>query len=304
MLIIVGRARGIRGCGEAQTESCTTAYFTIENAIMITIGKAILTVKIHGIILNLLGEMWMKYETLIELLQEEMKMGLKGGLYHQTQIKLAYNSNRIEGSRLSEDQTRYIFETNTINVEPEETASVDDIIETVNHFACFDYMLNLAHEDLSEEMIKEFHRILKRNTSDERKDWFRVGDYKVRPNVVGDMKTTAPGKVASAMGKLLTMYHQKPGISFEDIVDFHHEFESIHPFQDGNGRVGRIILFKECLKNGILPFIIDHEYKLFYYRGLKEYSSEKGYLLDTCLSAQDRYEAEVAYFFPELKRLP
>lgn len=271
---------------------------------MITIGKAILTVKIHGIILNLLGEMWMKYETLIELLQEEMKMGLKGGLYHQTQIKLAYNSNRIEGSRLSEDQTRYIFETNTINVEPEETASVDDIIETVNHFACFDYMLNLAHEDLSEEMIKEFHRILKRNTSDERKDWFRVGDYKARPNVVGDMKTTAPGKVASAMGKLLTMYHQKTGNSFEDIVDFHHEFESIHPFQDGNGRVGRIILFKECLKNGILPFIIDHEYKLFYYRGLKEYSSEKGYLLDTCLSAQDRYEAEVAYFFPELKRLP
>ncbi|MNW46870.1 Fic/DOC family protein [compost metagenome] len=271
---------------------------------MITTGKTILTVKIHGIILKLLGEMSMKHKTLVELLQEEMKMGLKGGLYHQTQIKLAYNSNRIEGSRLSEDQTRYIFETNTINVEPEETASVDDIIEAVNHFACFDYMLKLAHEDLTEEMIKEFHRILKRNTSDERKDWFRVGDYKARPNVIGDMKTTTPGKVASAMGKLLIMYHQKTDISFEDIVDFHHEFESIHPFQDGNGRVGRIILFKECLKNGILPFIIDHEHKLFYYRGLKEYSSEKGYLLDTCLSAQDRYEAEVAYFFPELKHGP
>ncbi|MHA6533939.1 Fic family protein [Paenibacillus sp. BAC0078] len=244
----------------------------------------------------------MANQTLLELLQEEMKMGLKGGLYHQTQIKLAYNSNRIEGSRLSEDQTRYIFETNTINVEPEETASVDDIIETVNHFACFDYMLAHAQEDLSEEMIKEFHRILKRNTSDERKDWFRVGEYKARPNVVGDMKTAAPGKVAGVMGKLLTAYHQKPGVLFEDIIDFHYEFECIHPFQDGNGRVGRIIMFKECLKYDILPFIIGHEHKLFYYRGLKEYPVEKGYLLDTCLSAQDRYEAEVDYFFPDLKR--
>ncbi|WP_410513481.1 Fic family protein [Paenibacillus sp. BR2-3] len=244
----------------------------------------------------------MEDKTLLDHLQEELKMGLKGGLYHQTQIKLAYNSNRIEGSRLSEDQTRYIFETNTINVEPEETASVDDIIETVNHFTCFDYMLTHAQKNLSEEMIKEFHRILKRNTSDERKEWFRVGDYKARPNVVGDLKTTAPGKVASAMGKLLAAYHQKPSISLEDIVDFHHEFESIHPFQDGNGRVGRIIMFKECLKNDIIPFIIDHKHKLFYYRGLKEYRSEKGYLMDTCLSEQDRYEAQVDYFFPDLKR--
>lgn len=244
----------------------------------------------------------MAYQTLLELLQEEMKMGLKGGLYHQTQIKLAYNSNRIEGSRLSEDQTRYIYETNTIHVEPEETASVDDIIETVNHFACFDYMLAHAQEDLSEEMIKEFHRILKRNTSDDRKDWFRVGDYKARPNVVGDMKTAAPGKVAGVMGKLLTAYHQKPSVLFQDIIDFHYEFECIHPFQDGNGRVGRIIMFKECLKYDILPFIIGHEHKLFYYRGLKEYPVEKGYLLDTCLSAQDRYEAEADYFFPDLKR--
>lgn len=241
-------------------------------------------------------------KTLLDHLQEEMKMGLKGGLYHQTQIKLAYNSNRIEGSRLSEDQTRYIFETNTINVEPEEAASVDDIIETVNHFACFDYMLAHAQEDLSEDMIKEFHRILKRNTSDERKDWFRVGDYKVRPNMVGDMKTTDPGKVTIAMRKLLAAYNQKRNISLEDIVDFHYEFESIHPFQDGNGRVGRMILFKECLRNDVLPFIIDHEHKLFYYRGLKEYRLEKGYLMDTCLSAQDRYEDRVDYFFPDLKR--
>lgn len=239
--------------------------------------------------------------TLLQLLQEEMRMGLKGGLYHQTQIKLAYNSNRIEGSRLSEDQTRYIYETNTINVAPEETASVDDIIETVNHFACFDYMLKVADKELSEEIIKEFHRILKRTTSDERKEWFRVGDYKSRPNVVGDMKTTPPGKVADAMAKRLASYHQKPGISLEDIVDFHHEFESIHPFQDGNGRVGRIILFKECLKHEITPFIIDHEHKLFYYRGLKEYRSEKGYLRDTCLSAQDRYEAQIDYFYPDFR---
>ncbi|XID90344.1 Fic family protein [Paenibacillaceae bacterium WGS1546] len=237
----------------------------------------------------------MTHRTLIDLLQEEMKMRLKGGLYHQTQIKLAYNSNRIEGSRLSEDQTRYIYETNTINMGPEESADVDDIIETVNHFACFGYMLTHAMEDLSEELIKGFHTILKRNTSDERKDWFRVGDYKARPH----QRTTAPEKVASAMGKLLYAYHEKPRISFEDIVDFHYEFESIHPFQDGNGRVGRIILFKECLKHGLIPFIIDHEHKLFYYRGLKEYPSEKGYLLDTCLSAQDRYAEEVAYFFPE-----
>ncbi|MFB5763616.1 Fic family protein [Paenibacillus medicaginis] len=190
----------------------------------------------------------MGHQILLDLLQEEMKMGLKGGLYHQTQIKLAYNSNRIEGSRLSEEQTRYIFETNTINIEPEETASVDDIVETVNHFSCFDYMLTHARENLSEEMITEFHRILKRSTSDERKEWFRVGDYKTRPNVVGDMKTTAPGEVARAMTKLLASYHQKPSISLGDIVDFHHEFESIHPFQDGNGRVSRIIMFKECLK--------------------------------------------------------
>jgi Fic family protein len=240
-------------------------------------------------------------KTLLEILQEEMKMRLKGGLYHQTQIKLAYNSNRIEGSRLSEDQTRYIYETNTINVEPEETASVDDIIETVNHFSCFDYMLTHANDNLSAGMIKEFHRILKRNTSDERKGWFRVGDYKTRPNIVGDKPTTAPNQVTDAMDKLLASYHQKKSISIEDIVDFHYEFESIHPFQDGNGRVGRIILFKECLRHNILPFIIDHEHKLFYYRGLNEYRTEKGFLMDTCLSAQDRYAEIAAYFFPDLR---
>ena len=233
-------------------------------------------------------------QRLLERLWEEKEMKLKGGLYHQTQVKLAFNSNRIEGSRLSEDQTRYIYETNTVNMEPDEAANVDDIIETVNHFSCFDYMLTHADEELTEDMIKEFHRLLKRNTSDERKEWFRVGDYKARPNVVGDMKTIAPSKVAGEIQKLLADYHQKLDITVEDIVDFHSGFESIHPFQDGNGRVGRIIMFKECLKNDILPFIIDHEHKLFYHRGLKEYKSEKGFLMDTCLTSQEQYEVMVS----------
>lgn len=239
-------------------------------------------------------------QRLLELLQEEKEMKLKGGLYHQTQVKLAYNSNRIEGSRLSEDQTRYIYETNTVSMEPGEAANVDDIIETVNHFSCFDYMLTHADEELTEEMIKEFHRLLKRNTSDERKDWFRVGEYKARTNVVGGMKTTTPAKVGSEMQKLLAGYSRKNKITVQDIIEFHYSFESIHPFQDGNGRVGRIIIFKECLQNDIMPFIIGQEHKLFYYRGLKEYNEEKGYLTDTCLSAQDQYEKMVSYFFPEL----
>jgi len=236
---------------------------------------------------------------LLERLQEEKAMALKGGLYHQTQIKLAFNSNRIEGSRLSEEQTRYIYETNTINVESHETANVDDIIETVNHFSCFDHMLAHADEQLTEAMIKEIHRLLKRNTSDERQEWFRIGDYKARPNMVGDLETTAPAKVGTEVQKLLAAYNRKKEIVLADIVDFHYRFESIHPFQDGNGRVGRIIMFKECLKNGIIPFIIDHEHKLFYYRGLREYPSEKGYLMGTCLSSQDQYATMVAYFYPD-----
>lgn len=239
-------------------------------------------------------------QRLLERLLEEKVMRLEGSLYHQTQIKLAFNSNRIEGSRLSEDQTRYIYETNTLNIEAGETADVDDITETVNHFSCFDFMLLHADEKLTEDMIKEFHRLLKRNTSDERKEWFRVGEHKARPNVVGDNKTTAPSKVSSEAQKLLADYHRKEEITVEDIVDFHYRFESIHPFQDGNGRVGRVIMFKECLKNDILPFIIDHEHKLFYYRGLKEYGAEKGYLVDTCLSAQDEYGKMASYFYPDL----
>jgi Fic family protein len=232
---------------------------------------------------------------LLRLLREEKSMRLKGGLYHQTQIKLCYNTNRIEGSKLSEEQTRYIFETNTINTDPNETANVDDIIETTNHFICFDYMLDIAEKPLSEEIIKEFHKILKTGTSDSRKDWFKTGEYKSRPNVVGDIETTPPAKVKEAVCDLLDSYNGKQ-IDFNAIVDFHYRFEKIHPFQDGNGRVGRLIMFKECLKNDIVPFIIEDEYKAFYYRGLKEFEKVSGYLTDTCLSAQDKYKEIAGYF--------
>lgn len=238
-------------------------------------------------------------ERLLSLLLDEKKMQLKGGIYHKTQVNMAYNSNRIEGSRLSEEQTRCIYETNTILNEDEEPLNLDDIIETVNHFKCFDYMLEHAEEPLSQELIKEFHRILKSNTSDSKRDWFKVGEYKLRPNEVGNRRTTPPAKVAQEMEKLLAEYRGRKQIYLEDIIDFHHKFESIHPFQDGNGRVGRMTMFKECLKYNVMPFIIDEQHKWYYYRGLKEYRTEKGYLLDTCASAQDIYEGMVRYFFPE-----
>ncbi len=228
-------------------------------------------------------------------LQEEKEVRLKGSIYHQTQIKLAYNSNHIEGSRLTEDQTRYIYETNTVGLE-KEPANVDDIMETINHFQCFDYMIDCANDTLSEEFIKTTHKILKTNTSDSRLSWFNVGEYKAKKNMVGDMETTSPENVEREIRNLLNEYNKKQGISFDDILDFHVKFESIHPFQDGNGRVGRIILFKECLKNNIVPFIIEDDLKMFYYRGLKEWKNEKGYLRDTCLTAQDRYKVYLDYF--------
>ena len=239
------------------------------------------------------------HNTLLEMLKEEKEMGLKGGIYHTTQIKFAYNTNHIEGSRLSEEQTRYIYETNTIAQEGEEATSIDDIMETVNHFQCFDYMLEHVEEPLSEEMIKKFHSISKSNTSDSRQTWFNVGEYKSRPNVVGERKTASPSKVKEEMVALLEYYNNKQDININDIIAFHHDFEVIHPFQDGNGRVGRLIMFKECLRNNIMPFIIEESHKLFYYRGLNEYRNETGYLKDTCLSAQDYYEQLVKYFIEE-----
>ena len=233
--------------------------------------------------------------TLLDVLQDERANQYSGGIYHKTQIDLTYNSNHMEGSRLTHDQTRYIFETNTIGIE-KEVLNVDDVIETANHFRCIDLIIEHAKVTLTEKFIKELHLILKNGTSDSRKDWFAVGDYKRLPNEVGGMDTALPEEVADRIRKLLIRYNNKEEKTLEDILDFHVKFERIHPFQDGNGRVGRLIMFKECLKYNIVPFIIEDNLKMFYYRGLKEWNNEKGYLMDTCLTAQDRYKAYLDYF--------
>ena len=225
-------------------------------------------------------------------------MKLKGNLYHNTQIVFAYNTNHIEGSKLTEDQTRYIYETNTLLTEKESITNLDDIIETSNHFKLVDCMLDVADKDLTEEIIKKFHKILKEGTSDSRKNWFAVGDYKELTNEVGGLNTTAPKNVVRDMRKLLDWYGNLQKVTINEIIEFHAKFEKIHPFQDGNGRVGRIIAFKECLKNNIVPFIILDKDKLFYYRGLFQYQTnkEKGYLIDTCLNAQDQYIEMIKYY--------
>ena len=236
-----------------------------------------------------------KSTTLLDILQNEKANKYSGGIYHKTQIDLTYNSNHMEGSRLTHDQTRYIFETNTIGIE-KEVLNVDDVIETANHFRCIDMIIDRAKLSLTEKIIKELHLILKNGTSDSRKDWFAVGNYKKLPNEVGGMETALPEEVANKMKKLLSEYNNKEEKNFEDILDFHVKFERIHPFQDGNGRVGRLIMFKECLKYNIVPFIIEDNLKMFYYQGLKEWDNEKGYLTDTCMTAQDRYKAYLDYF--------
>lgn len=236
-----------------------------------------------------------KTQTLLEILQYEKDARYSGGIYHKTQIEMTYNSNHIEGSRLTHDQTRYIFETNTIGITGE-AVNVDDVIETANHFRCIDLIIDKAKAVLTEKFIKELHLILKNGTSDSRQEWFAVGEYKKMPNEVGGMATTLPEDVAAEMQALLAAYSAKKAKTLEDILDFHVRFERIHPFQDGNGRVGRLIMFKECLKYSIVPFIIEDNLKMFYYRGLKEWGSEKGYLTDTCLTAQDRYKAYLDYF--------
>lgn len=233
--------------------------------------------------------------TLLDILQKEKANKYSGGIYHKTQIDLTYNSNHIEGSRLTHDQTRYIFETNTVGVE-NEVLNVDDVIETVNHFRCIDMIIDQAKAKLTEKFIKRLHSILKTGTSDSRKDWFAVGNYKKMPNEVGGMETALPEEVDNKMKAILTEYNSKENKTLEDILEFHVKFERIHPFQDGNGRVGRLIMFKECLSCDIVPFIIDENLKLFYYRGLKEWNNEKGYLMDTCLTAQDKYKAYLDYF--------
>lgn len=232
---------------------------------------------------------------LLTRLTLEKESGIPGGIYHKVQIELTYNSNHMEGSRLSHDQTRYIFETNTIGIQ-DETVNVDDIVETANHFKCIDQIIELANYSLSESFIKQLHLILKSGTSDSRKSWFAIGDYKRVENEVGGNATTKPADVSKEMKHLLKRYNSTKKKTLQEIIEFHYEFEKIHPFQDGNGRVGRLIMFKECLRNGITPFIIDDDIKEYYYRGLKEWKNETGYLMDTCLTAQDRFKVYMDYF--------
>ncbi|NCC99930.1 MAG: helix-turn-helix domain-containing protein [Bacteroidia bacterium] len=233
--------------------------------------------------------------TLLEVLQVEKSSKLSGGIYYKVQIDFTYNSNHMEGSRLTYDQTRYIFETNTIGVH-ETILNVDDIVETANHFRCIDLVINRAGFIINEALIKLLHAMLKNGTSDSRKDWFAVGDYKKLPNEVGGKVTALPKEVPAKMKELLADYNAKKEKTFDELLDFHYRFECLHPFQDGNGRIGRLLLFKECLRNNIVPFIIDEELKMFYYRGLKEWQQERGYLRDTCLVAQDKFKANLDYF--------
>ena len=234
-------------------------------------------------------------KTLLDVLRAEKAAKLHGGIYHRVQIDLTYNSNHIEGSRLTHDQTLFIFETNTIGIS-DGAVKVDDVVETANHFKCIDMVIDSAAHVLSEAFIKQLHATLKSGTSNSRQDWFAVGDYKKLPNEVGGMDTAQPEEVASQMKKLLSEYNANKEKSFDDLLDFHYRFERIHPFQDGNGRVGRLVLFKECLRNNIVPFIIDEDTKLYYYRGLKEWERERGYLRDTCLTAQDKFKKYLDYF--------
>lgn len=233
-------------------------------------------------------------KTLLEVLKAEKNAGLHGGIYHKIQIELTYHSNHIEGSMLSHEQTRYIFETNTIGMN--DIIKVDDIVETSNHFKCIDMVIDNAACILNENFIKQLHTVLKSGTSDSRKDWFVVGGYKKMPNEVGGQETCVPEQVSSKMKRLLSQYNTKKEHTFDELLDFHYQFESIHPFQDGNGRVGRLLLFKECPRNNIVPFIIDDKMKMFYYRGLHEWQSEKGYLRNTCLAAQDKFKQYLDYF--------
>jgi len=231
-----------------------------------------------------------------EILLEEKNMKLKGGLYHFCQIKMSYNSNKIEGSKLSEDETKYIYETKMIDTKQNGGAYVDDIIETVNHFACFDYLLDTAEKPLSEEIIKEYHKVLKSSTEDSRKPWFKVGDYKTERNVVGLTVTTRPENVEREMRGLLQRYNKRKKNDLEDLIDFHYKFEKIHPFQDGNGRVGRLILFKECLRNKIMPFIIENKEKNKYLFGINEYNANPSHLIDVCLQSQEKFKKVIQYF--------
>ena len=236
-----------------------------------------------------------KVSPLLAALREQKEAQLKGGIYHRVQIDLTYNSNHIEGSRLTKEQTRYIFETNTLGITSENTR-IDDILETINHFRCIDYVIDHASDKITESHIKQLHLILKTNTSDSRKAWFAIGDYKRLANSVGEEETTQPQAVHGQMKLLLADYHALNNVDFDNLLDFHVRFERIHPFQDGNGRVGRLLLFWQCLQVGIAPFIITEDLRLFYYRGIQNWGKINGYLKDTCLTAQDNFKAILDYY--------
>lgn len=242
-----------------------------------------------------------KMPPLLAALREQKEMRMKGGIYHRIQIDLTYNSNHIEGSRLTKEQTRYIFETNTLGITSENTR-IDDIMETVNHFRCIDYVIDHATDKITETHIKQLHLILKTNTSDSNKPWFAVGDYKRLANAVGEEETAQPEEVHKKMKALLATYHAIQRIQFDDILDFHVQFERIHPFQDGNGRVGRLIMFWQCLQSNIVPFIITDDLRLFYYRGIQNWGKINGYLRDTCLTAQDNFKGILDYYRISYKR--
>ena len=292
MISYAGLEKILKEKGIGKTELSTEAGLSTRTVAKIAKGEKLSARSLNRIAgyLNVVPELLCRQEAdnkILQLLRDEKEIQLSGGLYHELQVRMTYNSNHMEGSKLSEDQTRLIFETNTINMG--DGIPVDDILETVHHFRAIDYCIDIAEEKLTEEIIKKLHFMIKHDTKDAARPWFAVGDYKKRANVVGGRETSKPSEVARDMRTLLERYNTRDNVTIEDIIEFHAEFEYIHPFQDGNGRVGRLIALKECLKNNIIPFIIEDSKKSFYYRGLSEWRREKGWLLDTCLDGQDTF---------------
>lgn len=292
MISYAGLEKILKEKGIGKTELSTEAGLSTRTVAKIAKGEKLSTHSLNRIAgyLNVAPELLCRKEAdnkILQILRDEKEIQLSGGLYHELQVRMTYNSNHMEGSKLSEDQTRLIFETNTINVG--DGIPVDDILETVHHFRAIDYCIDIAEEKLTEEIIKKLHYMLKHDTKDEALPWYAIGDYKKRANVVGGRETSKPSEVARDMRALLERYNARGNVTIEDIIEFHAEFEYIHPFQDGNGRVGRLIALKECLKNNIIPFIIEDSKKSFYYRGLSEWRREKGWLVDTCLDGQGTF---------------
>ena len=292
MISYAGLEKILKEKGIGKTELSTEVGLSTRTVAKIAKGEKLSTRSLNRIAeyLNVAPELLCRKEAdnkILQILRDEKEIQLSGGLYHELQVRMTYNSNHMEGSKLSGDQTRLIFETNTITMG--DGIPVDDILETVHHFRAIDYCIDIAEEKLTEEIIKKLHYMLKHDTKDEALPWYAIGDYKKRANVVGGRETSKPSEVARDMRALLERYNAGDNVTVEDIIEFHAEFEYIHPFQDGNGRVGRLIALKECLKNNIIPFIIEDSKKSFYYRGLSEWRREKGWLVDTCLDGQDTF---------------